>query len=783
MRDIFKYICITCVLLLTAACDTAVPEIFQPTEESHYFSVNKSSLTFYADGSSSSFDINTTESWAVTGFDYWLSASSENGTGSSKVTMTAEANPSADLVRTSIFNVATADPEWDFTKTISADQLAATPYIDLSEDVLYIPGTSGTHRIYVKSNTSWSVYVNGGDWCSVQESNDKSYIDINVNENNLGYTRSVYVILTGGTSKVIEINQWAATISSNQQAIEFPRDGGSLLIEVNAEASWESYSSADWVEISPSSGAAGKSEVIISATPNWSERNRTGYIDFSIGNKVISVEVTQKRAYISTITEWTLDALGDAYSYFEVSSNFSWEVLSAPSWLEAKGVTTGDLAGTLMIHPENNRDTVSRSGIITIGKEGYSVKAEILVTQPGKYFAVNNEALAIGSRGGTMQVRINTNDIWGITPKNNADWLTFSTTSGRSSKTVEFYAGDNPSVNTRSETVNIAPVDVESVDVVVRQEARYLEVDTYGVLLYGKAGKSAPITVSTDGKYTITTDVDWLSFSQVGDIFFIHSLDNRTKQPRHAEVKISLTDLIDGELSLSISVEQLVRGGNIKLDDYDEDTDWNLNYYGILSLSAIGFDKEEDWTSPSYRGLTVSKTGYSKDQNWEGSFGSFHFDKDNYLEDNNMDSAPGNGNIGNDDFNDDSSYDTPSENVSGDIGKDDYEDDGGYDNSWGNVGADKDEHPDDDTYDDSVGNGNIDKNGYSEDNSYDPNNSSEMDKDGYADDDSYDNHEGTGDIDKEGHQDEDTSYDDSEGEGDINKEDFSDEVNYDNDNL
>ena len=790
-------------MLMVSACVSAVPEEFQPEVDSHYITVDKTALTFYAEGSASSFNIKTSEEWALTGYDYWLSTSAESGSGSTSVTMTAEPNTSADIARASVFYLNTKDPEWSNTTTMSAEQNAATPYIEFSEGALYIPGTAGTYRVYVDSNTDWRISVSGGDWCNAIGAEDNTYFDINVTENTYGYSRTMFVNLAGAITRTFEVTQQTAAINGDTESIDFPRSGGSYLIKLNAEASWTTYTPTNWIDVSQTEGSAGETEVVISASPNWDTKNRTGYIYFNIGDSCFAITITQERAFISSVASDSLSALGDEYVYLPVIATFPWDVISAPSWLSARKITGGELDGTLEVKAENNSESVSRSGIITIGKEGYSLTYDILITQPGKYFAVNNESLAIGSRGGILKVSVQTNDIWDITLKNEADWLTFSTTSGKESKTVDFIVGDNPSVNTRSATANIAPADVESVDVVVRQEARYLEVDTYGVLLFGKESTSSPIVVSTDGEFAVSTDTDWISISQEGDIFYIHATENTSKFIRYGSVTVRLTDLIEGELSLSISVEQLVRGGNFKKEDFDEDSGWDLNYYGKISFTTLGFNDEEDWSTPSSHGLTVSKTGYTKDENWEGAFSYAEFDKDDYSDDSLVDSKPGSGNINNDNFNNESSYDTPGAIGSGDVGKDNYGNDGSYDNNPGNVDIGKDEHSDDDTYDKPNGTGDMNKEDYSKDDSYDPNTNVDADKDGYTEDDTYDDSIGSGDIDKEEYSDDesydkpngsgnfekeelpedDTSYDLSEGEGSIDREDFSDEENYDNDNI
>ena len=62
-----------------------------------------------------------------------------------------------------------------------------------------------------------------------------------------------------------------------------------------------------------------------------------------------------------------------------------------------------------------------------------------------------------------MQVAIATNDSWTVTLLNDAEWLTVSDKSGEENLTIDFVAGDNPSVNPRSETAKISPKDLNEV--------------------------------------------------------------------------------------------------------------------------------------------------------------------------------------------------------------------------------------------------------------------------------------------------------------------------------
>ena len=706
MKKVIKYIGFICSLLLTAACGVDVPDNLSPGLDPYYLTVDNQNFYFGSEANTKHLNIKSSVDWSFSDYDYWVSLSSRSGHGNGIITMAVEENFSADASRTNIFYLGASGKGWTHTKPISLQQAAAIPYIytDLDERNLYVSGKAATYRINVESNTVWDAYVNYDNWCTVTVADDRSYLDVHIAENNTGYERGTSITLSGATAITFEVNQQTAQITADNPTLSFPRSGGSYLVNINADAAWTAGTGADWLDISQTSGKAGNNEIIISATEYWGTSDRTGYIYFYIGASTFGLKVTQSKAYINTLSSITLKALGEESVFVQVSSNFPWEVLSAPNWLRT-AVGSGAQEGMVMLEAENNSESVNRSGVVTLGKEGLSLKAELIVTQDGKYFSINNEALAIGSKGGRMQVTINTNDRWKITLKDEADWLDVSSRSGKEKQTVDFIADDNPSVNTRSTTANIAPADLDSIDVVIRQQARYLSVDTYGLTFFSKGGKSLPVVVSTDGVFATECTEDWISISSgIGNqsnILYVTTTANPTNKTRRGKIHIYLTDLIDGEMSLTINVEQLKEGGNFFKTDYMEDVDWDKYNYTSLDLSVIGFSGDESWDAPEYLGLELTVTGYKEDENWDGNFNSAEFGKDDFNDEENMDNSAGSGSFGNGgEYGEDESYDSPE--VEGDID------------------VDKEEHPD-------------------EDESYDSNYDLDFGKEDYSDDENYDN--------------------------------------------
>ena len=689
------YLCLIWASVLAASCvDTPASDEYVPGYEAHYLDVSQSELSFGSDAETKSFNIQTSEQWTISDYAPWLSLSSDHGEGDLLISVKAEENRSADLVRASIFYIKTTEEEWSYTKVMSAEQKAATPYILLYPESLSVSGSASSNRIDVRSNTEWIAKCNA-DWLDLIPSSDLSYIDINVSENLTNTARTADVILAGATTETFTVTQSPAILSAESNTLKYPQSGGSYLLKINSEVAWTAKTSYTWIDISPLDGAAGEQEVVIRTSPNWDTSSRYGVMGFYIGEEnVIAVMIEQEGVKLSATEEIRFKSLGGSKT-MEVNSNIAWKVLSKPSWVTVSPETS-EGSCSVTVTADNNELSVNRSGTIKLGNDGVTLTADIYVSQEGKYFSVNNEDLTIGSQGGVMQVSIATNDAWEITLKNGSEWINFSEKAGEESRTVDFIISDNPSVKNRSETAVIATKDLGSVDILIRQAARYLTVDTEGVQFFSKGGTSTPVTISTDGKYAITKNAEWFNIAQDGDVFYVTADVNETGHIRSSDITIALTDLQEDEMSVTVTVTQVAPGGHFSKEDFVDDNIWDASYNSVFKMSVIGFTTDELLDAKPGSG-SVDKDDYQNEESNDASTGSGDLDKDDYSEDNSNDSSTGNGDLDKDDYTNDESHDSSTGN--GDLDKDDYTNDESHDSSTGGGNLDKEDFPDDDNYD------------------------------------------------------------------------------------
>lgn len=624
------------VMTLASSCvDTPAPDNYKPTGEAHYLEVNQTEISFGSDPESKDITVNSSQNWMFSDYASWLSLSQDNGEGDSNVKISAEENFSADVTRTSVFYLKTLDEDWNFSKTMSADQKAAVPYIIFLPESINASGSFSTHRVNVSANTVWTVKCDA-DWLTFTAANDLSYIDITISENLTNEARTANLIVSGATTETFTITQNVANLDTETNKLEYSQSGGSYLLKINSEVAWSAKTSYDWIDVAPVSGTAGEANITISTTPNWDTEQRYGTVGFYVGETgFATVLIQQEGVKLSAPKEISFRALGESKTV-QIEGNLSWKMLSKPDWVTVSP-DSADGSSMITITAENNSDAANRTGVIKLGKEGVTHTAEISVSQAGKYFSVNNEELAIGSKGGTMQVSIATNDSWSVNLLNNVQWLTVSDKSGEESLMIDFVAGDNPSVNTRSETATISPKDLNAVNVVIRQKARYLTVDSDGVQFFSKGGTTAPITISTDGKYSISEQTDWFSISHEGDMFIVTADVNETGHIRTGDITITLTDLTEGSLTLTFTVTQIAPGGNFSREDYTDDNLWDATYNSVFSISVIGYTTDENWDEKDHHGITVTIEGYKTDENWDGTSGSGNINTDKFPDDDNYD--------------------------------------------------------------------------------------------------------------------------------------------------
>lgn len=505
--------------------------------------------------------------------------------------------------------------------SISFKVTQAPANITASTDPLVFENTAGRIEISVNSEANW-VASTSDSWIEVSPTSGNagtSTLSINVSPNTSVNERTGNVILSvGGKQRIqIPIRQRGIYIETKQTELSFGAAGGKNTIDVESNTTWTIASMPDWINVDPVNGTA-NGVITVTAQDNPYTTSRTGIIRLTQTgvNVEALVNVTQKGKTFDVNTT-TLN-FNDKQETQNVSieTDGTWTATTSDNWIKISPTSaTGNSELAITVDENTNDNERSGNVIVTMGDKS----ATINIVQKGKYFTVDNSLLTYISKGGSIGVTVTTNDSWNAKVEEGSSWLSLSATNGNGDAKLNVIASDNPSVNNRTGSIIVETVNGQRVKILVKQDARYLTVDTNELLFYSKGGTSNPITISTDGMFSISTQDSWLSISQEGHTFRATASENEGTDARFGKITLRLTDLHEGTYSLEIQVTQLNYGGTFLRKDYDADKDYDHvdSSMGTLVIKGYGSDSNYDTTTSS--GTNLSVTSYHSDKSWDNS--------------------------------------------------------------------------------------------------------------------------------------------------------------------
>lgn len=519
--------------------------------KAHYLSISPNQYNFQATPSGVSNGYVTTmgTSWTFTGLPSWLGVSPSSGDADQEVTFTAQANPSADATRTSIFYLASSGSEWSGKKKVSASQEAAYPYINVKgSDEVRFDGKSNKTFVNVEANCTFDVSYSQSskNWLQASLGEDKSSVVISVAENNSGYDRSGYVTLSskkGGAYTTITVYQSSAQLAAETTELNFDNTAATYKLSITSEASWTATVSDSWISVSPTNGAAGTSQAEVSVAPNTGIQSRSGCVYFYIGGKLlVKVNVYQNGIYISLGEESLLDVNSNGeIRKLGVRSNTGWTVTSDSEWLTISPTSgSGDTETTVTI--ADNPSLSARSGYLTFVSDSRNITQRRQVTQLGKTFSVETTLVTFSDKGGTNAVDVTSDGQWTAQKRGDYDWFDIDPVVGNGTAKLQITAKENLTTEERTGYVDVNMYD-KTYPIAVHQDSKYMNVKADALKFTSKGGKSE-IEIATNDAWTATIGdaATWLSLDKsegVGDCkFMVNVSENATVNARKTYVDV-----------------------------------------------------------------------------------------------------------------------------------------------------------------------------------------------------------------------------------------------------
>lgn len=414
------------------------------------------SLTFEGSGGTATLNVWCPTSWSAPGSG-WIDMSPGGGnSGTTQITVEAAPNTGSTARSTGLTFT------WDGAEEVtsySISQSGHTGYV--SPSILNFPATGGTATISVDAlaGVNWSCVEQSYDFLSLSATAGTGDAQITVVcQPNTGATiRTDYVNFTFPDAyRSVMISQPGGaepgTFTISPGGATYDMTGQTKQVTVVSSYPWTGSSSAGYVSLSPSTGAACATTVVnVTAAANTGSVSRTFTVVFtnSVGSS-LTYQGTQGQEVRVLPYQGNFAASGESKTT-NLSCSFAWTGVCDDNWFSASPLT-GNGDDTITIISQENPSTTTRVGHINF-TDSLGNAAQYTVVQAGKStsISVRDTGHTYAASGQTLQTQVVSDFPW--TGVSSAAWATVSPASGSSTANIRIACEDNDSVNPRNFTI------------------------------------------------------------------------------------------------------------------------------------------------------------------------------------------------------------------------------------------------------------------------------------------------------------------------------------------
>lgn len=451
--------------------------------------------------------------WNLGGEPSWLTVSPKQGTQSADVALTAQENTSVDEARVGVLNLTAS--EFSYDRQIAVSQQQAAIVLTPSTTSLSVKAAATTQTITVTANVEWNVTCSD-TWLTAERSGSSFCVAIS---ENLGASRSTTIHLkrTGNdaTLATIQVVQGEAGVTGSTEQLTFDVSGEEKTYTFEADASWTaSTSDASWLTVSPTGGNNSVKSLKITALPNISLNERSGFVYIKIADAT-KLEIPVRQSAV----EMTADATSLSFPSttetrsVSITSNIAWQVLDKPEWITATPSSGTVGTTTMQVSAEVNTSIAPRNGKILIAiKDGKNSFLTIDVQQAAMHLPEIPNTINVSFHSQSIMIDIVSADIW--TASTSQSWIQLSPTEHAGDGTLVIDIADNNGEASRTGTVTITSEESGTKAVTIIQEGKTFTVNCSDVIASANAC-TVKVNVASNVNWTVASEAEWLSPSRL----------------------------------------------------------------------------------------------------------------------------------------------------------------------------------------------------------------------------------------------------------------------------
>ena len=470
------------------------------------YSLSSTSSSFNSDGGSGTVNMTSPEgcSWSASSLSNWINISSgSNGSGSSTVSFTVDANPTVNLRVGSL----TIGGE---VFTITQEGILCTYSLSSSSVSFNSDSGSGTVGMTSPSGCAWTA-SSSESWIAivVTSGDGDGSISYNIEANPSIQSRSGTIAVEG---QVLTVTQGGidCTYSLSPSSGSFDPEGGSSSTNVGSPdgCQWSASSSDSWISITSGDSGSGDGPVSFTVAANTTIQARSGSL--TVGGQIFTI--TQEGipcTYSLSPSVASFDSDGGSSSTSVNSPDgCEWSASSSESWITITAGASGSGADFVSFTVAANDTILSRSG--TIALEGQV----LTITQDGIEctYSLSSGSASFDSGGGSGSIDLTSPTGCSWTASSSESWITISSgTSGSGDGSVSFVVAANTTIQSRAGVVTVGgqvlTITQGGIDCTYSLSLQSASFDSSG-------GSSSVTVTSPDGcEWSASSNDSWIAIT------------------------------------------------------------------------------------------------------------------------------------------------------------------------------------------------------------------------------------------------------------------------------
>ena len=477
--------------------------------------------------------------------------------------------------------------------------------LSLSSNNKYFGNGADSTYITIYTTGKWNATADS-DWITVTPGSgtpdkyDESRMLVSVSANKSSNKRNGKVTVTMNDAiQELNIEQDGGSLSVSRSSISFKNVADSASVTLSVTGEWSAKATADWLTITPNNGTPdkyGEAKFMVYATANSSANPRKDTIIVTMYDVTKKIAVEQSGAYMTVSTDSLSFGHYASSKSITLNTNGLWSAVSDSDWIITE--TEGD---KLTISVTDNNSTGTRDGKVTIYM--YDGSWTIKVHQQASSISLDREILSFSHSSGTQEFKIYTNTFWNIEVDPPQGWITVDQTSGGSDDSwnngywIKVTVTDNDENQERTGKIIVSTKN-EVKTLTVKQEQKYLEIESPALDFTASGGKSTiSVTKATD-EYKAYSDQDWVTVTKDNwyDRVSVQVLFNSSRYERTATVTI------ENDYNKSYKLTLTQQGRTISVGEAGAE----LFAKGGSATTAVTVDGDFTVSTPSGSWLTAT---------------------------------------------------------------------------------------------------------------------------------------------------------------------------------